>query len=316
MEVVVGLFLVLFRLPVGLLQGNVLQVVPLEEHLPAFDVDLLGDPVEHRAICRATYGGEVDGHLGVDGYQRRVLGGDEELVVVPLVAVACPEAGYLAVGMVKDHVLALAGAGVMALPPSKHRLPFVGLHLEVERVLFVVALQGMKPHRLTAVVDNQRGILTGPARPGFFLRGDEDVTGGRTASLRPYLEDWRPELRTRTEGPRLLPPCRRSDSPGPRAPLTAQGASQHDPSATGSHSLKESSSRDLRAQSLVPHSLPCSPVAHHTEGLDFSRNRGYPASVALFTRVMEMPWMPRPLRRRTVPVRPNLSASGRLSGSG
>src|SRR5215208_7805487 len=174
----------------------------------------------------------------------------------------------------------------------------------------------MEPYRLPAVVDDQRCVFAGAASPGFFLRRDEDVTWGRTASLRPYLDYWRPEIRTRTEGPGLLPPCRRSDSPGARAPLTAQGASQHDPSATGSHSLKESSSRDLRAQSFVSPSLPRLPVAHHTEVLDISGNHGYPASVALFTRVMEMPWMPRPLRRRTVPVRPNLSASGRLSGSG
>jgi hypothetical protein len=49
--------------------------------------------------------------------------------------------------------------------------------------------------------------------------------------------------------------------------------------------------------------------------LDTWRNRGYPNSVILFTRVVEMPWIPRPLRR-TVPGRPSPWASGRRSGSG
>src|SRR5215217_8407203 len=173
-------------------------------------------------------------------------------MVVSLVAVAGSEPGYLAIGMIKDHVLALAKPRVESLPPGEHLLALVSLHLEVERVFLVITLQRMEPYRLPAVVDDQRCVFAGGARPGFFLRGDEDVTGGRTASLRPYLDDWRPELRTRTEGPRLLPPCRRSDSSGSRALLTAQGASQRDPDAPGSHSLKESSSRDLRAQIRYP----------------------------------------------------------------
>src|SRR5215208_6755439 len=35
----------------------------------------------------------------------------------------------------------------------------------------------MEPYRLPAVVDDQRCVFAGGARPGFFLRGDEDVTG-------------------------------------------------------------------------------------------------------------------------------------------
>src|SRR5215213_1104255 len=291
------------------------RAVPLKEHLSSFDVDLLDYPVEHSAVRRTPYVGQIPRHLTVDGDQRRVLGRDEELVVVTLVAVAGPDPLDLPISVVHEHVLALAKPRVVSLPPGEHRLSLVSLHLEVERVLRFITLQRMEPYRLPAVVDDQRGVFAGAARPGFFLRREEDVTGGRTASLRPYLDDWRPELRTRTEGPRLLPPCRRSDSPGARAPLTAQGASQRDPSATGSHSLKESSSRDLRAQSFALPYLPRSPVAHHTEGLDISCNRGYPTSVWLFTKVVEMLWMLRPLRR-TVPGRPSRLASGRRSGSG
>jgi hypothetical protein len=47
-----------------------------------------------------------------------------------------------------------------------------------------------------------------PRGPRLLLRGDEDVTGGRAVRLRPYLDGGRAEIRTRTEGPRLLPPSR------------------------------------------------------------------------------------------------------------
>src|SRR5215204_926028 len=170
-------------------------------------------------------------------------------MMVSLVAIAGPEPGYLAVGMVEDHVLALAEACVVSLPPGEHRLSPVCLDLEVERVFLFITLEGVEPYWLPAIVNDQRSVLAGPARPWLLLRGDEDVTWGRTVRLRPYLDGWRAELRPRTEGPRLLPPCRRSDSSGARALLTAQGASQRDPGATSSHSPEEPSSRDLAAQS-------------------------------------------------------------------
>src|SRR5215217_8784950 len=237
-------------------------------------------------------------------------------MVVSLVAVAGSEPGYLAIGMIKDHVLALAKPRVESLPPGEHLLALVSLHLEVESVLLFITLEGMEPYRLPAIVDDQRGVFAGAPRLGFFLRGDEDVTGGRTASLRLYLDDWRPELRTRTEGPRLLPPYRRSDSPGARALLTAQGASQRDPDATGSHSLKESSSRDHRAQSFVLPICRVGPLHIIPKGLTSCVTVVTLRRAILFTKVVEMLWMPRPLRRRTVPVRPSRWASGRLSGSG
>src|SRR5215213_9621561 len=228
------------------------RAVPLKEHLSSFDVDLLDYPVEHSAVRRTPYVGQIPRHLTVDRDQRRVLGRDEELVVVSLVAVAGPDPLYLPISVVHEHVLALAEPRVESLPPGEHLLALVSLHLEIERVLRFIALQGMEPYRLPAVVDDQRGVFAGAARPGFFLRGDEDVTGGRTASLRLYLDDWRAELRPRTEGPGLLPPCRRSDSPSARAPLTAQGANQRDPGAPGSHGPEERPSRDLRAQIRYP----------------------------------------------------------------
>src|SRR5215217_4287619 len=191
---------------IRLLKGNVLQAVPLEEHLAGLDVDLLDYPVEHSAVRRTPYGGQIPRHLIVDRDQRRVLGRDEELVVVALVAVAGPDPLYLPIRVVHEHVLALAKPRVESLPPGEHLLALVGLHLEVERVFLFITLQGMEPDRLPPIVEDQRGVFARPARPRLLLRGDEDVTGARTASLRPYLDDWRPEIRTRTEGPRLLPP--------------------------------------------------------------------------------------------------------------
>src|SRR5215213_9160053 len=131
----------------------------------------------------ALSAGQIPRHLTVDGDQRRVLGRDEELVVVSFVAVAGSEPGYLAIGMIEDHVLALAKACVVALPPGEHLLALVSLHLEVERVLLIITLQRMEPYRLPPIVEDQRGVFAGAPRLGFFLRGDEDVTWGRTASL-------------------------------------------------------------------------------------------------------------------------------------
>src|SRR5829696_5884955 len=86
---------------------------------------------------------------------------------------------------------------VVALPPGEHRLSPVGLHLEVEGVLLIIALQGMEPHRITTLANDQRSILAQAARPWLLLRGDEDVTGGRVARLRAHLEGGRNSGRER-----------------------------------------------------------------------------------------------------------------------
>src|SRR5215217_5235523 len=103
--------------------------MPLEKYLARLDIQLLDYPVKHNTVYRTTDAGEVHGHLAVDRDKSGILGRDEELVVVSLVAVAGPEPLYLPVGVVADHVLALAKAGVITLPPGEHRLPFVRLDL-------------------------------------------------------------------------------------------------------------------------------------------------------------------------------------------
>ena len=58
-EVVEGCPGVLRRLAVGLLDANMVQAAPLEEHLSGLEVELLGYPIPHRAVLWAADGGEV-----------------------------------------------------------------------------------------------------------------------------------------------------------------------------------------------------------------------------------------------------------------
>src|SRR5215210_4229563 len=157
-----------------LVQLDVLQAVPLEEHFPTLDVDLLDDPFQHRTVDGTTHAGQVLTHLTVDRDQRGILGRNHELVVIPLVAVAGSHSLYLPVGMVTDHILALSVAGVVSLPPGQHLLPLIRLDFEVEGVGPGI-LQGMEPHRLSAGVDDQRRVLGGGLLPRTLLRRDEDV---------------------------------------------------------------------------------------------------------------------------------------------
>src|SRR5215212_3934132 len=96
------------------------DAVPLEEHLPGLDVQLLDDALPGYAILGASDGGEVPWHRVVDRKQCCVLRADLELVVVPVVAVGSPEPCYLAVGAIEDHVLALVLA--WCFHPSEYGL--------------------------------------------------------------------------------------------------------------------------------------------------------------------------------------------------
>src|SRR5215217_1827909 len=103
------------------------------------------------------------------------------------VAVACPDAVYLAVRVIEDHVLANAVAGHdLALPPGQYQLSLVSLHLEISRVPVLA-----EPHELSLVVDNHRTVL-----PGALLRGDEDVARSGVVRLRGYLYGRRAKLWT------------------------------------------------------------------------------------------------------------------------
>src|SRR5215210_1025132 len=104
-----------------------IEAVPFEEHFPALDVELLDDTLPHPVVLQAADRGEIPPHRAVDRDQGCVLGADEELVVVPVAAVAGAEAGDLAVGMVEDHVL------VYPVHPGEPALAAIALHFEVVR---------------------------------------------------------------------------------------------------------------------------------------------------------------------------------------
>ena len=84
-------------------------------------------------------------------------GVEQDLVQVGAVAVAGAHGRDLVVGVVVDHVFALAEADAddAALPPRQRGLAFVGLHLEVGRRL--AGGQRVKPH--------ERAVLFGDHRP-------------------------------------------------------------------------------------------------------------------------------------------------------
>src|SRR5829696_7285882 len=207
---------------------------------------LLSDDVEENRV-----------HLILPGVNPSLFEGpfEDPLVglVVPLIAVASPDPGYLPVRMVAVHVLALSKPGVVSLPPGQHRLSLVGLHLKVESVHGLLA-QGVEPHGLATVIDDQRGILAGATRSWLLLRGDEDVAWGRSSRLRLHLDGGRAKLWTRTEGPRLLSPRARGYRPGAPSPLAAQGGAQRDPCSAGACYLQELLTRHLSAQTCT---FPC-----------------------------------------------------------
>src|SRR5215218_9280515 len=173
--------------------------MPLEKYLARLDIQLLDYPVKHNTVYRTTDAGEIPLYLAVDRDQGRILGRDEELVVVALVAVAGPEPGYLAVGMVADHVLALAVSCLESLPPGEHRLSLVFLDLVGESIGLGI-LQRMEPDRLTAGVDYQRCVLGGSFLSWTLFGRDEDVARGRTRQIRVHFDGGRTEIRARALG--------------------------------------------------------------------------------------------------------------------
>src|SRR5215212_1100068 len=181
---------------------DVIQAVPLEEHLPGLYVYFLDYSVQHRGISGPTHRGQVTVHPMVDGDQRGVLGGDQELVVVSRVAVAGFDPRYLPVGMVADHALSPAEAGVVAYPPGQHRLALVLLQLEVHNVQGFFPQQ-VQPHGLSFVVQDHAPVLPRSGLIRSVFRGDEDQAGGGIPRRHGHVDDRRAEIRARAEAPRL-----------------------------------------------------------------------------------------------------------------
>ena len=126
-------------------------------------------------------------------------------MVVSGEAVAGPHPPDLFVGVVEDHVLAVAEACVDALPPSEYRLAAVALGLEGHRVGF--AGRGrVEPDGLTLVVDDHGPVLARPRLVRVLFGGEEDVAGGRPAPALEHAHDGRPQVGAGTEDPGLRRP--------------------------------------------------------------------------------------------------------------
>jgi hypothetical protein len=119
---------------VALLETDVVQAVPLEQHLTGRDVDLLHDPVEDHAVGRTAHRRQVARDLVVGDDQGGAARGEAELVGVRGQPVAGPHRGDDLVAAVDDVVDPLPVAGplvALSLPPGQDRLAPVALHPEV-----------------------------------------------------------------------------------------------------------------------------------------------------------------------------------------
>ena len=165
---------------VGLGRRHVVEAAPLEQHLRARNLELLDDPLDDLLRAAALAGlREVDGAQIPGGHERRPVGREEELVQVGRLPAAGREPCDLAVGLVEDHVVAVAEPVLgLPLPPGQHRLALVERGLEVRGRL----VRGrVEPHRLPVVVEDQHAALAGARR-----RRDEDAARG---SARRRVED-------------------------------------------------------------------------------------------------------------------------------
>ena len=123
------------RLP-GFGDGHVVQAVPLEDHIPGRDVDLLHHAGPDRAAGLAAQSRQVRAPLPVHGEQRGPLIGEVELVHVRHQPVAGLDGGDHRVGGVGDVAGPFPeGPADFPLPPGQHRLALVGLHVEVHHLL-------------------------------------------------------------------------------------------------------------------------------------------------------------------------------------
>ena len=148
--------------------------VPLEQHAPGPDVDLLHDAVDDLLVRRAAEGGEVGRVAGVGEDQRGVAPGDEGPVAVGGLSVPGVDRGDLPVVVVVDVVGALGQATETgALPERQHRLAPVGLGPEVRDLL--PGGRRVEPHDALTVRAEDLGTVA--IGVGLAERRDEDVAG-------------------------------------------------------------------------------------------------------------------------------------------
>src|SRR5215203_1945152 len=253
-EVVVGVALVGVRPGGGLLEADVLQAVPLEEDLARLDVHLLDDPVHHGGLLRAADRGEIHLHSVVDGEERGVPLGYEELMVVPREPVPGADSRHLPVGAVEDQVLPVAPAAVHALPPGQHRLPPVALHPEVHRVLALFGHRA-EPHRSPLAVEDHGPVLRRIPLPGAVLRSGEQVALGHATRPPDDLDRGRGKFRARAEGPPPAYAPGGGSHPDARVRLTRRQGPEREQCPTARRDPQKTLPRPPRAQILGPSSV-------------------------------------------------------------
>ncbi len=124
---------------------DVVERVPLEQHEPGLDVDLLDDGIHQRPPHPGVVHRRDAHDVGV------ALGRDEEIVQVhALQPVGGLDGGDLLVLAVVDHALAASAAVVgVPLPPGQNRLPVQLLHAEIRGELVRQAAAGTRSCCLT-----------------------------------------------------------------------------------------------------------------------------------------------------------------------
>src|SRR5215213_9257902 len=190
------------------------DAAPFEEYLSGLDIQLLNDALYRYAILGAADRGEVPWHRVVDRDQCGVLRADEELVVVPVIAVGGPEPGYLAVGAVEDHRAALPGAALLRSDEDVTRGGFVVRlcgHLDGGWVKVRTRAEGEHPVR-RRVWNAWQGFDLWGAR-GIDLRG----ASGRFAAHRACKRQIRGAGAHRREKPAPREPRAQRGHPSPRA---------------------------------------------------------------------------------------------------
>ena len=154
--------------------------------------------------------------------------GDFEVVQVGQVAVAGVHAPDLLVGVVDDHLFALAEAlgGDHALPPRQHLARPVLLDLQVGGVQ--LPRQRVEPHEVAAFVEDHR-----PRRARPRVGGAEQVARGGAFVVDGHFQDRRGEVGGRVEVLHLLEVFVGLGRGGPVQPLVGVGDDEVEGEAVG-----------------------------------------------------------------------------------
>ena len=193
---------------VRLLDGDVVEAVPLEQDPAAGKLELLDDPADDRSAPRAARAAKIGRHDLVRGDERGSFRRQQELVHVGRTTVARREPRDDAVRPVDDHVRPIGETvPALALPPRQHRLSAIQADPQVHRT----GRDGrMEPDGLAAAVDDQTAALARPRR-----RREEEEPGRGRAAVAQHTDGGGLQIRPRVEAVHERGPacCGRSIDP-------------------------------------------------------------------------------------------------------